>query len=179
MKHSVLITGKPGVGKSTVVKQLLSSADSNATTGILSGEIRKHGKRQGFTIQAVGQAPGILASPDLQGEPRFGTMLPDGKRRLGLSLVHLDENVCPTIHAALPHVRLVVIDEIGPMQAESRVFRELVEHIIASPIQLVASIGMQAHPWLDKVRHDERFELLELTPRNRDLMADLLCTYIS
>lgn len=176
--NPILLSGPPGVGKSTLLRKLYAGIPSDDVAAILSGEIRVDGHRQGFTIQSDRGAAGILASPELPGEPRFGTVMPNGQRRLGLSLTHLEAVVCREIELRLPQVRVVILDEIGPMQAESARFRHLVERLITSTVFVVASIGLQDHDWLASLRNDPRFPLLEVSRRNRDLVAVLLSSYI-
>jgi nucleoside-triphosphatase THEP1 len=175
----ILITGPPGIGKSTLIQEVLSACEDRPATGILSDEVRVDGKRHGFTVRALDGTAGMLASPDLPGEPRFGTLMPDGRRRLGLSLWHLESVVIPEVERQLPAAQIAVIDEIGPMQAESVMFRRLVRELIAADVPLVASIGQQEHEWLTTLRNDRRFPLIELTHRNRGLLADLLSSYVT
>lgn len=174
----ILFTGAPGIGKSTLLSRLAEVLDSRYVSGVISGEIRIEGKRQGFTVRSFGGAPGVLSSPDLPGEPRFGTLMPDGSRRLGLSLNHLEQVVCAEVEASLSEAKMVILDEIGPMQVESKRFRTLVREILAMPVPVFASIGLQDHEWMADLRNDRRYPLLELTHRNRDLVAELLVTHI-
>jgi nucleoside-triphosphatase len=57
----IAITGRPGVGKSTVIEKVVEELDVNVS-GIQCSEIHSEGKRVGFKIQdiATGRA-GILS----------------------------------------------------------------------------------------------------------------------
>jgi len=46
----IAITGRPGVGKSTVIAKVVEKLDANVS-GIQCGEIRNEEKRVGFKIQ--------------------------------------------------------------------------------------------------------------------------------
>lgn len=174
----ILFTGAPGIGKSTLLCRLADVVDPRMVSGVISGEIRIEGKRQGFSVRSFGGAPGVLSSPDLPGEPRFGTLMPDGSRRLGLSLDHLDQVVCAEVESSLPNAKMVILDEIGPMQVESKRFRRLVQKIFAMSVPVFASVGLQNHEWMAELRNDKRYPLIELTYRNRDLVAELLISRI-
>lgn len=178
--RSILLAGDPGVGKSTVAQRILDSIPPELTVaGVLSGEIRVDGKRQGFTVRSVGGEPGLLASPEIPGGPRFGTLCPDGRRRLGISLAHLDGVVCSAVEASLNTVDLVVIDELGAMQAESARFRALVFRILESRVPLIATVGVQPHWWLDEVKADSSLSMIDLTRNNRDVIAEMATAYIN
>ena len=150
----ILFTGAPGIGKSTLLSRLAEVLDSRYVSGVISGEIRIEGKRQGFTVRSFGGAPGVLSSPDLPGEPRFGTLMPDGSRRLKQS------------------------GRLGKLPLRALGARRLPREILAMPVPVFASIGLQDHEWMADLRNDRRYPLLELTHRNRDLVAELLVTHI-
>lgn len=79
MLYSIVLAGEPGVGKSTLVKTVLEALPPAVPiAGIMSREVRVAGRREGFTVRSVGGPEGVLASPDLGGEPRFGTVGPGG-----------------------------------------------------------------------------------------------------
>ncbi len=175
----LLFTGPPGVGKSTAVRKITDALGLDGVHGLYSGEIRIDGKRQGFKLELMPSGEsGVLASPDIDGEVRFGTLRPDGKRRLGLSLTFLEEVACPTLHDALPTAHLMVIDEIGPMQAQSAVFRRLVEGIVTSGVPLLATIALADDEWISALRESSDCATVSLTVGNRDTVADAASDYL-
>jgi len=64
MKNKLFITGKPGSGKSTAVKEIVSRIAIERCKGFYTEEIRKYGKRIGFRIKMIDGREGILASLD-------------------------------------------------------------------------------------------------------------------
>lgn len=175
----LLFTGPPGIGKSTAVRKVTGALELTGVHGLHSGEIRVEGKRQGFKLELVPSGEsGVLASPDIEGDVRFGTLRPDGKRRLGLSLEFLEKVACPSLQAALPTAHLMVIDEIGPMQARSAVFRHLVEEIVASDVPLLASIALADEPWISGLRDSSDIAVIPLTLGNRDTVVEAASHYL-
>ncbi|MFQ5957268.1 MAG: nucleoside-triphosphatase, partial [Candidatus Brocadiales bacterium] len=71
MVKNILITGRPGVGKTTVVKKVLSALDIKPG-GFYTEEIRAGKERQGFMIKTFGGKSGVLAHVDNRGGPRVG-----------------------------------------------------------------------------------------------------------
>ncbi|MFX1538951.1 MAG: nucleoside-triphosphatase, partial [Promethearchaeota archaeon] len=65
MNKHFLITGKPGVGKTTLIQKLVSkirSINPNCNiSGFYTNEIRQDGLRIGFDIYTLGGQQGILA----------------------------------------------------------------------------------------------------------------------
>ena len=73
LKYSkILITGLPGVGKTTLVKSIVSDLDSTTVTGFYTEEIRNRGVRQGFELRAVNGDRKILSHVNISSPWRVG-----------------------------------------------------------------------------------------------------------
>ncbi len=180
LQHILLFTGPPGVGKTTLVRSLANRFDSNTTAGFYTNEVRIDGRRQGFSVEIIpsGQA-GLLASPSIASPVRFGTILPDGTRRLGVTLEFLENVACPTIAEPPGSTRLVVIDEIGPMQATSTRFREVVESLLQRQYVVLGTISDSDDPWISGIRNDTRTALFTICRSNRDILVDALALFLA
>ncbi|WP_440955222.1 NTPase [Methanosarcina sp. Mfa9] len=161
----IAVTGKPGVGKSTIVAKAagkLAEKRGLKIGGIRTAEIRKDGKREGFSIEdlATGKT-GILSHVKGSG-PRVG--------KYHVNLEDLAGIAAGALMAALD-CDLVVIDEIGPMELKSEEFISAVEDILESERQVLAVLHRSSkHPLAQKVR--EEFEVLTVDEGNRDYLPD-------
>jgi Predicted nucleotide kinase len=101
------VTGKPGVGKSTLVMKSLDQLDC-VVGGMLTKDVRVRGKRVGFELRDLRcGALGTLASLEGAG-PRLG--------RYHVNLHDLEEIGAAAIEDAVLRADIVVIDEVGAME---------------------------------------------------------------
>ncbi|MCR3752679.1 nucleoside-triphosphatase [Lentzea californiensis] len=176
----VLLSGPPGVGKSTAIRRIAEHFDDERITAILSSEIRREGRRQGFQMEVLHTGRlGLLASPEVDSDVRFGSLRPDGRPRLGVTFDFLEGVACPAIVGGAAQQKTLVIDEIGPMQASSSYFRDVIENLLVSGNTLVASIAQSDDPWITRIREDQHAALIVLDERNRNLVAAALGVYLS
>jgi nucleoside-triphosphatase len=177
---SVLVTGPPGAGKSTIVQEVSAAFSDIPQTGFVTREVRRDGQRAGFEIHVPGvDLTGLLASPDTPGDLRFGTIRPDGTRRLGVDLTFLEDVACVAVADQLATSTLVIIDEIGPMQIASPAFTDLLATIMASPAVLIASVALDHAPILDRLSAaavDAGHMLPRGFSRNREVRESVLAT---
>lgn len=166
IKGRVAITGRPGVGKTTLIKRVLSRLSISAG-GMLTEEIRVCGRRVGFSVFDVATGKeGILAHIHRTGGPRIGryTVDLDALERIGIG----------AIYRAIEKDELVVIDEIGPMELLSPEFVPAVEAALASDRSLI--ISTHAHAEVDiahRVRRELRLFRIKLGNRDR-LVGEIL-----
>ncbi len=162
MSKRVAITGAPGVGKSTLTREVLDRLDCRAG-GVLAREVRRDGKRAGFDLQdhLTGEV-GTLASIEGEG-PGLG--------RYRINLHDLEEIEAKAVERAAEEADLVVIDEVGPMELFSESFAAAVETALESekPMLVVVQAKSQ-HPLAKRIRKE--FALFTVTEKNRDDLAE-------
>jgi nucleoside-triphosphatase len=176
---SILLTGKPGVGKSSCLRHVADRCNLTVD-GVISGELRENGKRAGFEMQLIGPGTrGLLASPEVESEIRFGTPRShDGRPRLGVTHDFLKTDVCPHLRALIGNVSLIVVDEIGSMQASYPEFLHVVHELIAADTPLLASVSLADDPSIEALRNCRDIPTIELSLSNRDLIAAMLTAYV-
>ncbi len=159
----VLLTGRPGCGKTTLIKrvlaQLLGSAD-----GFYTQEIRERGQRRGFEIVTLGGERGLLAHVALHSARRVG--------KYRVDLTALETLGVAAIRRAVAAQEVVVIDEIGPMELISQVFRQAVLEALEGHQPLLATIVWRSTPFTDRIKTRPGVTLLEVRPDNRERLVD-------
>src|SRR5438067_11720007 len=134
VNQKVLLTGRPGCGKTTLIKRVLKNL-SQRTAGFYTEEIRDRGIRVGFRLVTLEGGEAVFAHVDFPaaaGPERLG------KYRLDLSA--LETVGVKAVRDAVRARQLVVIDEIGPMEIRSASFRDAVNEVLESDVALLATI---------------------------------------
>ena len=155
---NLLLTGKPGVGKTTVI-QAVASFFPSEVGGFFTGEIRERGTRTGFSITAVGGESAIMAHVDFQTPVRVG--------KYGLDVPAFERIALPALQDAVQMKRIIVIDEIGKMELASRKFCDAVREVLSSGKLVLATIMQHQHPFADQIKALPGVEVIEITVQNR------------
>lgn len=171
MTRITLLSGEPGIGKSSAVLAVAASISAEAKTGFTSSEIRVDGRRQGFKTVLLSGESGVLAAPHIESGVRFGSLNDRGVPRLGVSFEFLEEVAVPTLNVDLAWPGTVIIDEIGPMQTASASFRNAVDRLVWSDVRVFGSIALSDDPWISRLAADDRIAVVLLTKANRDVLT--------
>lgn len=159
------MTGPPGSGKTTLIKQIahgLSTQLDLKGGGFYTEEIRKAGSRRGFLIVTLEGEKRILAHTDIQSPNRVG--------KYGVDVQALEEVGVSAVEEATKRKEVVVIDEIGKMELFSAKFKEAVVSALNGNSMVLATIGQVDHPFIRDVKRRQDIYLLEINRGNRDCM---------
>ncbi|MCW4007517.1 MAG: NTPase [Candidatus Bathyarchaeota archaeon] len=169
-KRVILLTGNPGVGKTTVLTKAVNILKGSGICvgGMISREIRENGARVGFEIlDLTSSRRGWLAHINQQGGPQVG------KYRVNLS--DLDSVGAAAIAEASEKCDAVAIDEIGPMELFSEKFKKAVQKALESQKPVIATIHWKATDKLISVaKSREDAEILTVTQENRDKLPEVI-----
>jgi len=130
-----LVTGPPGVGKSTLVSKVVLRLKSAGVIigGCTTSERREGGARVGFEVRDLTSGrTGELASVTSKFGPRVG--------RYRVNLTDLARVGAGGVEAAASSSELIVIDEVGPMELVSPEFRRAVQKCIDSGKPMLAVV---------------------------------------
>lgn len=173
-KPLILLTGQPGVGKSTAIKKVVSLLGDQAG-GFYTREVRGDGKRTGFKIVTVDGHSDYLATKDPT--ITFSREAPFKGYRVNLGAI--DTLAVPSLHQALEKGQAIVIDEIGPMEFFSERFCQIVLEILDSEATGVGTIVQRPHLFADQVKAHHRVEVRQVTIDNRDQIAAQIYTELA
>jgi nucleoside-triphosphatase len=157
----LLITGRPGIGKTTVIERVVARLPPGTATGFFTREVRAGGARRGFALETLDGRRAALAEVDGGGAPRVG--------RYRVRLDGLEAVGVPAL-APRPGVRLVVVDEIGKMECLSPAFRDAVRRALAGPTAVLGTVAERAGGFLAEVRARADVTLVRVTAENRDAL---------
>ncbi|XP_014520317.1 cancer-related nucleoside-triphosphatase homolog [Vigna radiata var. radiata] len=170
-----LVTGPPGVGKSTLIMRVLESLRLNSSIklqGFYTREVRRAGQRVGFEVVTLDGRIAPLASlhfssPESVGWPSVGKYKVDVASFESLALPELQVR---------EGTSLFIIDEVGKMELFSSSFFPAVLRVLESNIPVLASIPIPKFgrdiPEVARLRNHAGATCFTLNVGNRDAVRE-------
>jgi len=166
MKQVYLLTGRPGTGKTSLIKQAVAGMRGKAG-GFYTEEIRSEGARQGFRLVTLDGQNTILAHVNIHSPYRVS--------KYSVDINSLDRVGVSALYKAAEECDLVVVDEIGKMELFSANFRKAVLQIIDNGKRILGTIMLSSNPWADTIKRQPQVSLIEVTRTNhRQVLEELL-----
>lgn len=161
------ITGLPGVGKTQVlIKVMERLRNEYIFGGMITKSIIENGKRVGFKIvDWFTEEERIFAHVDMDFSYRLG--------KYKIDLRALEEFGIPAIKKAVYDnaIDVVVIDEVGKMELESRKFREIVKDALDCEKPVLLTLYKKSRDaLLQNIRNRNNIRIFEITPKNRNIL---------
>jgi nucleoside-triphosphatase len=164
--ENILLTGKPGIGKTTIIKTLAGRLAEFDPKGFYTEEIRDGGRRTGFMLKTLdGKEAGLLAHTDIRSSCRVG--------KYGVALEKFDEFLAG-IEEEILSGRLIMIDEIGKMECFSGRFRETVTAILSTGNIFIGTIAERGGSFMEEIRKRKDIDFVRITLENRDELLERL-----
>jgi nucleoside-triphosphatase len=166
MHTKILLTGHPGCGKTTLIRKVIAHIPG-PITGFYTQEMRSAGRRVGFGLITLDGQHSVLAHVDIHGRHRVG--------KYGVDIAILDELAVPALYQGIEENGLIVIDEIGPMEILSPLFRQAVLDVLETPVRVLGTIVRRSIPFTDALKARPNVELIHVQRDNREqLVQDLI-----
>ncbi len=156
---NILITGVPGVGKTTLIRKLADSLSSLSPVGFYTEEIRRGDVREGFALVSLDGSRQPLAHVRIAGVHKVG--------KYGVDVKGF-EAFLERLDFFNPANKLIVIDEIGKMECLSVKFKELLREIFDSEKTVLATIALKGTGIIKSLKRRPDVTLFTVTPRNRN-----------
>lgn len=166
---NVLVTGRPGIGKTSVV-ETVARQFRQVAGGFTTSEIREQGVRKGFRVTTLDGDRAMLAHVHFSGSVRVG--------KYGVDVAAFERLALPALQDAILRRRMVVIDEIGKMELASKLFCDVVKTALDSPVIVLATIMERPQPFADQIKHRADVVVLELTVENRNQLPATITAMI-
>jgi nucleoside-triphosphatase len=163
MIKNFLITGKPGSGKTTLIKEILKEINL-PINGFYTEEIRENGERRGFKIVSLDGKEGILAHQNFKSQLRVS--------KYGVNLNDLEEIGIKAILKALKEGKICLIDEIGKMELFSEKFKKAVLFALESKNCVLGTIKLTNDLFISKIKKRKDTKIFYLTKENREKIKE-------
>ena len=164
--NNLLLTGRPGCGKTTVVQRVLERISGQRLAGFYTREIREQGRRVGFEAVGLGGSQMVLAHVEFNTDKRVG--------RYGVDVNAFDGLVRTELGMSSDDVDLFVLDEIGKMECFSRVFIESTIRVLDGPSPVLATIAARGGGFISQVKARGDIEVFSVTVATRDGLPERL-----
>jgi len=157
---NILITGLPGIGKTTLIRKLSEIFKEFNPAGFYTVEIIEGDVRTGFMIATLYGDSRIFSHVNLKSKYTVGKY-------------HIDmkgfENLIENIFSKDKKTGLFFIDEIDKMECQSKKFCKLIVDLLNSEKPIIATIAEKGTGIISEIRKREDVKMVEITPHNRDL----------
>jgi len=171
----LLLTGLPGVGKTTVLQRAIDELNSGGfkVGGMITHEVRREGIRVGFEVEDVStKRKGWLANVNQPYGPQVG--------KYRVNLRDLEDVGAKAILNAVTQADIVVFDEIGPMELFSATFKDSVMKALDSEKPVLGTIHYRAKgAFITAVKERRDAGIIEVTPKNREMLPRIIVERIT
>lgn len=167
--NNLLITGVPGVGKTTFMIRLSEVLGEPRPVGFITREIREAGSRLGFEIVGCDGSRRLLSHVEIRSRYHVG--------KYGVDVAGFEEYLA-SLDLERAGTSPVIIDEIGKMECYSALFRDLMLRLLGCDRLFIATIAKKGTPFIESVKKRQDVILFEITRENRDIMLKSVLTMI-
>lgn len=168
-KKNILISGLPGIGKTTLIKKLCQELKDKNPSGFYTEEIRNEGQRKGFQLIGLNGLRTI-----------FAHILMESPYHIGRYKVDVDafDKFLDSLDLMNQTGSIVVIDEIGKMECLSNKFVNLIWEILESENRVIATISHTDGGIKGRIKNRDDAELYKMNLDNREkLFSEILSSF--
>ena len=165
-----LIVGDRGVGKSTLIRRILQALDRPVFGFETKKEACSHAEQPGkpIYIYEAGQ-------PHVQTEENLAGYC---DQQLLEVRTEVFDRFAPKLHGPFPHGSLILLDELGVMEASSQSFCDAVLSLLDGAAPVIAAVKHKNTPFLERVRSHPNCRCFYITEENRDVLYGEVLSFI-
>jgi len=168
LKKKIFLTGRPGVGKTTVLLRIVERLRKEGLKigGLISREVREKGFRIGFKVIDLDDGKeGWLAHVRQPVGPKVG--------KYRVCIKDLESIGVNAILKAIREAEIVVIDEVGPMELFSQAFRKALIQSLNSGKTILGTIHYRVKARIIiEIKEREDVAIIEVTHKNREELPE-------
>jgi nucleoside-triphosphatase len=157
-QYVLLLTGAPGVGKTTVIRRVAMQLEISRLRGFYTEEIREGGERRGFRLLGFQGQKRVIAHTGFAKSHRVG--------KYGVDVAAMDE--AAALLAPDPAAKAYLVDEIGKMECLSERFVAAVRVLLAGPTPVVATVALRGGGFIAEAKSLPDALVWQVTPAVRD-----------
>ena len=166
--YVLLLTGVPGIGKTTVMRRLAARLEGSRLKGFYTEEIREKGARLGFRLVAFDGAEHVIAHVAIPKTRRVG--------KYGVDVAAVDQ--AAGLLASDPGAQVYLVDEIGKMECLSERFVSAMRALLIGRIPIIATVGLRGGGFIAEVKRMKGCLLWEVTRANRDELPSRIAAWL-
>jgi nucleoside-triphosphatase len=170
MQRVLLLTGVPGVGKTTVLCRAAQSLAGRRLAGFYTEEIRSGRDRRGFRLRGFDGSESVIAHVDFPGRRRVS--------RYGVDVAAIDQAAAMQLKPRAG-VELYLVDEIGKMECLSAEFVAAMRALLDSGKIVIATVARKGGGFIGEVKQRHDAELWEITHANRDALPARVVAWLA
>ncbi|RCW50247.1 nucleoside-triphosphatase [Paenibacillus prosopidis] len=161
------LTGKPRMGKTTLIKKIINEIGPDNCGGFYTEEIRDARDRTGFKCVTLAGESQVIANVESNSSLKIG--------RYGIDISNFENVALKSIQDSLKSKKVTVIDEIGFMQMLSIPFQQMIYKVVSENHHIVlGTIPLDSHPEIDKIKRLPGVKIINVNEENRDFIAEVV-----
>jgi len=169
----ILLTGKPGVGKSFLLGEILQSIKLDSL-GFKTEEIRVDGERKGFVLVDSFDNKETFMHTNIKSDLIIGD-----KYHVAIDVLdNFVDRILLKQRSINKKDYIYYIDEIGRAQINSNKFRDLLAKMFLSESIFIGTIVLEPEPWSIQFKNHKDTILIEVTVDNRTYLKEIILAII-
>lgn len=166
-KKHILLTGEPGIGKSTIIQTIITSFNG-PIKGVYAEEENIDGERTGFFLRTLEGKSDYLAHQNMLSTHRIG--------KYGVNVAAIESLAVPSISPL--DDSLVIIDEIGLIQLCAPHFLEAVIYALDHAPRVLGTISMHNTEEFLKIKQRPDVQIIEVILENRNTLPTVILNFL-
>ena len=165
----ILITGRPSVGKTTLIRKVADSLSGRRLGGFYTEEMRVAGERHGFRLVTFDGRERVMARVGIRGPHRVG--------KYGVDVSAIDQ-LAESALELRGETEIYLVDEIGKMECFALKFVSAMRALLDSQKLIIATIAQKGGGFIEEVRRRRDALILEVTRENRDQLPEQVLAWL-